>query len=279
VTQLPPAQPMSRRERRLLEQQGPPAAPVQPALEDAVAPPSPPHQAPVYPPVVEEVARPLSRRELRQAERGGAPGAQELGSPGSSTTLPTQSLAEPLTLETVPVATQPPPTDQQAVVPQEPLPPVFGVVTQAHGSEGEGWQDQAPSRLVGDVSSATSSLIMPTTPMVDMTSPLSSTGEVVVTGQIRLPSRIAETGSAPVLDYSPDQDEVMDAYVTGEMAAMSKPVRASHAVSGKGDDTDIFLVRKARWGTAAIVTALVAACLGLAAVGLLLLALLTDVLR
>jgi hypothetical protein len=71
----------------------------------------------------------------------------------------------------------------------------------------------------------------------------------------------------------------MDAYVTGEMAAMSKPVRASHAVSGKGDDTDIFLVRKARWGTAAIVTALVAASLGLAAVGLLLLALLTDVLR
>jgi hypothetical protein len=121
-------------------------------------------------------------------------------------------------------------------------------------------------------------LILPTTPTVDMTSPLSSTGEVLVTGQISLPSRIGEQGTAPILSHEPDQDEVMDAYVTGEMAAMSRPVRASQAVSGKGDDSDIFLVRRARWGMAAIVTALVAASLGVAAVGLVLLALFTDVL-
>ena len=111
-----------------------------------------------------------------------------------------------------------------------------------------------------------------------MTSPLSSTGEVVITGQITLPTRFAEQGSAPLLERTADNDEVLDAYVTGELAAMAKPVRASQAVSGKGDDTDIILVRRARWGTAAIVTVIVAGVLALAAVGLLVLAMTTDVL-
>jgi hypothetical protein len=181
------------------------------------------------------------------------------------------------------------PVSQPTLI-QEPLPPVFSapaptqpVVTQPAQlypipvSQVPIDTAPAPIRTVGQVSTATSSLILPSTPHVDMTSPLSNTGEVVVTGQILLPPRVAEQGSSPLLDLTPDNDEVMDAYVTGELAAMSKPVRASQAVSGKGDDTDILLVRKARWGTAAIVTVLVAAALGLAAVGLLLLALLTDV--
>jgi hypothetical protein len=75
-----------------------------------------------------------------------------------------------------------------------------------------------------------------------------------------------------------DDDEVMDAYVTGAIPASAKPVRASQAVSGKGDDSDIVLVRRARWGTAAVVTSLGAAVLGLAAVALLILAVMTDVL-
>jgi len=192
-------------------------------------------------------------------------------------------LAQPTVVESVAPVSRPTPV-------QEPLPPVFSapaptqpVVTQPAQvyptpvSQVPTDTAPAPIRTVGQVSTATSSLILPSTPHVDMTSPLSNTGEVVVTGQILLPPRVAEQGSAPLLDSTPDNDEVMDAYVTGELAAMSKPVRASQAVSGKGDDTDILLVRKARWGTAAIVTVLVAAALGLAAVGLLLLALLTDV--
>jgi hypothetical protein len=101
----------------------------------------------------------------------------------------------------------------------------------------------------------------------------------MLTGQIFLPPRFAETGTAPLLERGADQDEVMDSYATGEMAAMSKPMRASHAVSGKGDDTDILLVRRARWGKTAVVTALTAAALGLVAVGLLVLAMMTAVME
>jgi hypothetical protein len=127
------------------------------------------------------------------------------------------------------------------------------------------------------VSPATSSLILPHTPTIDIAGPLGSTGEIVVTGQIRLPSSLAERGGAPALVEDRDQDEVMDAYVTGDIALSAKPMRASQAVSTKGDDTDIVLVRRARFGTATVVTGLSAAVLGLAALGLLVLAMLNNV--
>jgi len=183
----------------------------------------------------------------------------------------------------------PPPGTQQAQPslqgPAGPLPPVFGVaVDSAHF---DSFDDSAggvptpanfrPSRMVGDLVTATSSLIMPHAPTVDIAGPLGDTGEIVVTGQIRLPSSLSERGSAPAVLEINDHDEVMDAYVTGAIAPTAKPMRASQAVSGKGDDTDILLVRRARWGTATVVTALSAGVLGLAALGLFVLALLTDV--
>lgn len=222
---------------------------------------------------------PLSRRERRLMERGGSP----------ETFHPAQALITDVAARAVEEVTSGPiaaPVTTQTV-PITPLPPVFGspstdpdvmrVTTEPEGGVREPAPITAPVRLVGDVPTTTSSLIVPTTPTIDMTSPLSSTGEVVVTGQITLPSSFAEQGTSPLLDRSADNDEVMDAYVTGEIAAMSKPVRASQAVSTKGDDTDILLVRKARWGVAAIVTVIVAAVLGVAAAGLLVFALMTDV--
>jgi hypothetical protein len=266
VTHLPPSQPMTRRERRLLEEQSltpstelapPPAAP---NLE--AAPVSPPEPAVVSPPPA-----PLSRRELRDRERSSEP------APPVVWTEPIPEVVEAFAPVPTPVVSLPP-------VVLEPLPPVFGsspVTQETPRQSVAGETHVAPATSQGDTFSATSSLILPSTPMVDMTSPLTSTGEVVVTGQIVLPPRISESGTNPRLDHASDQDEVMDAYVTGEMAAMSKPMRASQAVSGKGDDTDILLVRSARWGKAAVVTAISAASLGLIAVGLLVLAMMTDV--
>jgi hypothetical protein len=134
------------------------------------------------------------------------------------------------------------------------------------------------SRTVGQMATTTSSLIIPETPTIDIAGPLGDTGEVVVTGQIRLPQSLSEVGSLPALVMDRDDDEVMDSYTTGAIAASAKPMRASQAVSGKGDDSDIVMVRRARWGTAAVVTSLGAAVLGLAAVALLILAVMTDVL-
>jgi len=268
VTNVPATQPLTRRERRRLEEEE--AAAAAAAAQLPVANPAPvvalPPEftpAPTLPP-----AQPLTRRERRLLEEGAPTGSTSV----PEVTAPTQvAPPDPTPLPPVfaapiaPVAA-PIPAPPSVLVPEAPRPELevsLGATT---------------SRLVGDVSTATNSLILPTTPLVDLTSPLSSTGEVVVTGQITLPTRLAEQGTTPALETAADHDEVLDAYVTGEIAAMAKPVRASQAVSGKGDDTDIILVRRARWGTAAIVTVVVAASLALAAVGLLVLAMTTDVL-
>lgn len=278
MTDVPAGQPLSRRERRLLEQSQTAGTPVQSAEPVPTPTPDPvvATESEPTPPVGEA---PLSRRERRLLEQGAR----------SESFHPAQALVSAVSADAVHAATTGSTPEQvsTATVPIAPLPPVFGAPT----TNPEGAREKtapvsvvsetpavpAPVRLVGDVPTTTSSLILPTTPTIDMTSPLSSTGEVVVTGQITLPSSFAEQGTSPLLDRSADNDEVLDAYVTGEIAAMSKPVRASQAVSTKGDDTDILLVRKARWGVAAVVTVIVAAVLGVAAAGLLVVALMTDV--
>jgi len=247
VTEIPPMQPLSRRERRLMEQGEGSVSAVTPV-------PSEPIQ--LSTPVV-ELPAPLSRRERRLLDQGEVPAAP---------VAPTEALAP-----------APPEPAQAPVV----LPPVFAAPAAPHTGAtpvSGGMPVVTTSRVVGDIGMTTSSLIIPQTPTIDIAGPLGDTGEVVVTGQILLPSTMAERGSLPLLTDHRDDDEVMDAYVTGAIPASAKPVRASQAVSGKGDDSDIVLVRRARWGTAAVVTSLGAAVLGLAAVALLILAVMTDVL-
>jgi vacuolar-type H+-ATPase subunit B/Vma2 len=76
------------------------------------------------------------------------------------------------------------------------------------------------SRTVGQMATTTSSLIIPETPTIDIAGPLGDTGEVVVTGQIRLPQSLSEVGSLPALVMDRDDDEVME------------------SVDGKSDDKD-----------------------------------------
>ena len=245
MTQIPPTQPLTRRERRLIEQGEIGVSATTTASE------------PMLPSVPVVTPAPLSRRERRLMEQGEA-----LSAP----VAPTEMLA-PVAPEAVPAPAVLPPVFASPAAPHTGATPVSG-----------GMPVISTSRVVGDIGMTTSSLIIPQTPTIDIAGPLGDTGEVVVTGQILLPSTMAERGSLPLLTDHRDDDEVMDAYVTGAIPASAKPVRASQAVSGKGDDSDIVLVRRARWGTAAVVTSLGAAVLGLAAVALLILAVMTDVL-
>ena len=278
MTYIPPAQPMTRRERRQLEEQS--------ALSQGYAP-VPPTEVPVAQPApvvtpAEQPVAPMTRRERKMLEETGViplpPGVVQ---PSQSAGLQDSSLIE--VPQTAPVPTPP--------GPPEPLPPVFGLprvhppsegppadVPQQSGPPVASLETMSPSRVVGDVTMATSSLILPTTPMVDMSGPVGDTGEIIVTGQITLPTRVSETGTIPSMREDRDNEERFDAYVMGELAAMAQPIRAAKAVSGQGDDTDILLVRRVRWGTAAVLTATGAAVLGIGAVALLVLALLTGTL-
>ena len=269
-------QPLTRRELRALAEGNPASLPVTP---EVVAPPSQPPQAYVAPPAppAPEPAPTgaLTRREARLRE-------------GLSDQPPTSvSQQPPLDAPVAPIAVTPvsPLADlvapQPAPIPQQPasaaLPPVFSQPTTAESPLDALSVAVSPSRSVGTAPVTTSSLILPVSPNVDMAGPLGTTGEIIVTGQIRLPGQLAEIGSYPITNPE-DAEDSSDPYVTGDMAAVSQPMRALQAVSSKGDDTDILLVKRTRWGTGAVVTALGASLLGLASVALVVLVFMTDVL-
>ena len=269
-------QPLTRRELRALAEGNPASLPVTP---EVVAPPSQPPQAYVAPPAppAPEPAPTgaLTRREARLRE-------------GLSDQPPTSvSQQPPLDAPVAPIAVTPvsPLADlvarQLAPIPQQPasaaLPPVFSQPTTAESPLDALSVAVSPSRSVGTAPVTTSSLILPVSPNVDMAGPLGTTGEIILTGQIRLPGQLAEIGSYPITNPE-DAEDSSDPYVTGDMAAVSQPMRALQAVSSKGDDTDILLVKRTRWGTGAVVTALGASLLGLASVALVVLVFMTDVL-
>ncbi|MFT4775438.1 MAG: hypothetical protein ACI84A_000482 [Pontimonas sp.] len=271
-------QPLTRRELRALAEQAvapptpapaygaiPPVAPEPQyvlsaeTLRSVIAPPTPP-PAPAPPPA-------LSRREMREREQQ----ASGLGPQYPPTDAVPPSHFSPLAELVQPSA---PPF----VPPAPPLPPVFGGNSPTDIPFTDAAPYFGPSRNVGDVPITTSSLILPDQPLIDMAGPLGSTGEIIVTGQILMPAQLSETGVGRSQRADRDDDEQFDSYSTGATGVMSRPVGAMQAVSSKGDDTDILLVRRNRWGTGAIVTALASSVLGLAAVALVVLTLMTDAL-
>jgi len=280
MTFTPSTEPMTRRQRRQLEAQGlvgaGQALSSPPQADPFPQPLSPSqHTAPPLP------AQPMSRRERKALEETGViPIPLEYRSPSAGSALQDTSL-----LEATREVGEPP------ILPLEPLPPVFGSpptsagtkpVTRPAPEPAPGVVEQgaggSAGHEVGHVTMATSSLILPVTPYVDLSKPISDTGEIIVTGQVTLPYRLSETGSIPALREDPDDDEPFDAFATGELAALSQPIRAVKAVSGQGDDSDIILVRKVRFGRVVIFATTVAALVATGAVALLVVALLTDVL-
>lgn len=279
-------QPLTRRELRALEEQSaPPATPapangaIPPAPDTRIAP-EPPYVlssealsaaiAAPMPPPAPAVTPALSRRQIREREQqasGLAPAAE----------FPPAATMAPAPISPLAELVQPSAPPLVAPTPSAPLPPVFGANSPTDIPFTDAAPSFSPSRQVGDVPTTTSSLILPDQPQIDLAGPLGSTGEIIVTGQILMPAQLSETGASR--SQRPDRDddeEQFDTYFTGATPAMSRPVGAMQAVSSKGDDTDILLVRRTRWGSGAIVTALASSVLGLAAVALVVLALMTD---
>ena len=305
--------PMTRRERRELEQREaealaaqtastpvvdqfttPPAteAARQPVLERAVEPGPPPQElAPAAP---AQPAQPMTRRERREMEER-LRAEQEAANGQPVETIPApQPVAASVdtgvsvvddyvdTFEPVDIAESEPVAVAEAPRAPAPLPPVFDTPVAPPRSGfpmiadelDEEEAELASSRQVGSGSPATHALILPTAPTIDIAGPIGDTGEILVTGQIPLPRLVTETGMRGGLD----EDERFDELLGAETTPLTSPVSARSAVSSKGNDSEFQMVRKAPWGTAATVLGASAILLVLAAGGLLAVALLTDIL-
>jgi hypothetical protein len=304
------APPLTRRERKMREQmEATGAIPVmsasapvidspvtsEPEPPQPVAPPAPEPVAstpvaPVIPPApsAEPTARPLTRRELREQLRGKAkdvPPAPvpvvglgpEDDTPAVIAPKPTPRVVEeefswqkPLE---EPGEMEPPQLQVKVVAPAQPetpapLPPVFGTIPSGRDTP------TAPARSVSTAAPATNALILPVAPSIDVTGPLGDTGEVLVTGNIPLPRMVAETGVTGVLDVDDDDD-----FMEADSGPYTAPISASLAVSSRSLELDQPMIQKPRVGAVSLALAVSAAILGVTAVSLLALALLTDIIQ
>ena len=160
-------------------------------------------------------------------------------------------------------------TDTDDEVSPAPLPPVF----QTPPSAGDA--PTAPAQEVGVGTDTAHALILPVAPSTDLTGPMGQTGEVIVTGNIDLPRYVSERALTSENDFADDFSD----FEAVETETFTAPVRATDAVSTRTSQIDQPMIRAPRWGAASIALGASAALLGITAVGLLALALLTDMIE
>ena len=162
--------------------------------------------------------------------------ATEAAAPATESAAPTPWIVQPLAYEPPPFAAAPAAPSISA--PSEPstwTPPTGHWSTQALIDDDEQIQENTLSRNVGATSGAitTNALVIPTPPSIDMTRPLGSTGEILITGTIDLPRSFGSTGAHPARYDHSDVDTLLEAGDREDNDANpdSAPVRAIRAVS------------------------------------------------
>ena len=99
------------------------------------------------------------------------------------------------------------------------------------------------SRNVGVTTGAitTHALVLPSIPESSdqLFTPLTSTGEIMVTGSIDLPRTFGSTGAHPALFDHPDVDALIDESDREDAASDSAPVRAIRAVSSSSSTRNV----------------------------------------
>jgi hypothetical protein len=108
---------------------------------------------------------------------------------------------------------------------------------------------------------------------VDVTGPIGDTGEVLITGNIPLPRHVSEQALTGALEMEEDTSP----YDQADGSSFTTPIRATDAVSSRTIQVGQPMIQRPRWGIASIVLGSSAAILGVTALGLLALALLTDI--
>jgi len=213
-----------------------------------------PAEAPADEPVRE---RTLTRRELRALQAAAAPPAEDSLLAAVATLTASRPLVDTAVPADVPDGIRPPnrPVEPQPIafmvdVAPSPLgetrpgalhPPV-GHWSLDRGEENDllpGFETLAPfDQLMnqgvsaGGIPTTTNALILPSIPHQGNTSgPLTSTGEIMITGSIDLPRSLGETGVHPNVYDSSEMDRMLDQLDEGGHRSGIAPVSASRAVS------------------------------------------------
>ncbi|MCI0155369.1 hypothetical protein KNO15_01485 [Leifsonia shinshuensis] len=220
------------------------------------------------------VAAPVSARQAEQApdtDVSSSPTSvfTSFGAPATATPV-SAAPAQPVQLESD--------DDDDDIASQErrPFTPPTGHWSTA--AELEDVSEPITSRNVGHSTAATTTnaLILPSLPQADATGPLTSTGEILVTGSIDLPRTLGATGAHDRIDSS-DIDRLLDGeeneFNTSEVA----PVRASRAISTHTSTRGVIAPPKKRGNTLPVVLMVTAGVLAVGVIGLLIAAYVLNV--
>ena len=186
--------------------------------------------------------------------------------------------------EAPPVAT--PEADAAEPAASTSQPPVAGERPRNHWSRQAELDDEdqpdtgALTRSVGMSSATASALVLPEIPNSDMSAtPLTRTGDVLVTGSISLPSSLSSTGALPAQLDESDLDHLLDPGDHQVASTDSQPVRAIRAVSTHTSSREIIgTIKPKRSNRALTVLIISAAGMAVVVVTLLVVALASGVL-
>ena len=146
---------------------------------------------------------------------------------------PEQMHADPIVAE--PILPDEGPSDEAATW----TPPIghWSVDAEAPRAD-ESQPDQSLDELInrgigaGGIPTTTNALILPSIPhQPNSVSPISNTGEIMITGSFDLPRSLGSTGAHPNLFDSSEMDHIMDQLDADQLGGDSAPVSASRAVS------------------------------------------------
>jgi hypothetical protein len=238
-----------------------PAAPETPTAEKSAWPFAPltPSSAPAAP-----AAPRTAQPETTVTQTSASPFAA-FGAPTTGRTATSESAAN---ASAGPAAAAPAPEDTSAQE-RRPFTPPTG-----HWSTAAELEDQnqpITSRNVAQSTAATTTnaLILPAIPQPDATAPLTSTGEILVTGSIDLPRSVGSTGAHPDRIDSSDIDRLLDGDENEFNTSEVQPVRASRAISTHTSTRGVIAPPKKRGNTLPIVLMITAGVLAVGVIGLL----------
>jgi len=207
-----------------------------------------------------EMEQPLRRSRTRllstEQDSGSAGALAEDNARAAASQSETEKLAAvPPLVDPDPGAARPV-HDQIGAAAGEPsswTPPTGHWSTQAAIDDDEQIQENTLSRNIAETSGAvtTNALVLPVLPVGDLTRPLGSTGEILITGTIDLPRGYGTTGALPARYDHSDVDTLLEATDREDAEANpeSAPVSAINAVNTNTSTLGALDLKKARSGS------------------------------
>jgi hypothetical protein len=173
----------------------------------------------------------------------------------------------------------PPPFQADAPLPEPGVwtPPTGHWTTQLGLEDETEPYENTINRTVGSGSPTTSALVLPAIPGgADIRGPLTSTGEIMLTGSIDLPHSFSSSGATVRFDHD-GIDALFDASDAEVISTDSQPVRAIKAVSTHNSGQGVIHTQKPKGTRALTALVIAAASMAVIVVGLLVTAMVLNV--